>query len=83
MQFMTGYDPINGALWTLGDMPGMSHNRAAGFSFTDGHSEIKKWQDPRTTPPLSAAGTLLMVNSAWGNNNPDVYWLMDHSTTFK
>ncbi|MGB1520827.1 MAG: hypothetical protein ACPHDL_11920, partial [Limisphaerales bacterium] len=24
------------------------HNGACGFSFADGHSEIKKWQDPDT-----------------------------------
>jgi hypothetical protein len=83
MQFMNGYDPVNPSLWTLGDMPGMYHNRAGGFSFVDGHSEIKKWLDPRTTPPLAPAGTLLDVNSAWGNNNKDAYWLQDHSTTLR
>lgn len=83
MQFMHGYDPYNPALWTLGDMPGMYHNRAAGFSFADGHAEIKKWTDPRTTPPMAAPGTMLMVNSSWGNNNKDVYWLQDHSTNLK
>lgn len=83
MQFMNGYDPNNPSLWTLGDMPGMYHNRAAGFSFADGHSEIKKWVDGRTTPPLAPPGTLLDVNPAWGNNNKDVNWLQHRSTTLK
>jgi prepilin-type processing-associated H-X9-DG protein len=61
----------------------MYHNRACGFSFADGHSEIKKWKDPRTTPPMSGPGTILDAQSAWGNNNQDAYWLQDHSTTLK
>ena len=31
-----------------GNMPANYHNGACGFSFADGHSEIKKWQDPDT-----------------------------------
>lgn len=30
------------------DLPASYHNNACGFSFADGHSEIKKWRDPRT-----------------------------------
>jgi prepilin-type processing-associated H-X9-DG protein len=30
------------------DFPASYHNGAAGFSFADGHGEIKKWLDPRT-----------------------------------
>ncbi|HEX7861678.1 MAG TPA: type II secretion system protein [Verrucomicrobiae bacterium] len=30
--------------WT--DYPGSQHNGACGFSFADGHAEIKKWQSP-------------------------------------
>jgi len=30
------------------DWPGTYHNMACGFAFADGHSEIKKWSDPRT-----------------------------------
>ena len=28
------------------DLPASYHNDACGFSFADGHSEIKKWRDP-------------------------------------
>jgi prepilin-type N-terminal cleavage/methylation domain-containing protein/prepilin-type processing-associated H-X9-DG protein len=31
-----------------GNLPANYHNGACGFSFTDGHSEIKKWKDPAT-----------------------------------
>jgi prepilin-type N-terminal cleavage/methylation domain-containing protein/prepilin-type processing-associated H-X9-DG protein len=34
------------AVW--GNMPANYHNGACGFSFADGHSEIKKWRDPDT-----------------------------------
>ena len=31
-----------------GNMPANYHNGACGFSFADGHSEIRKWRDPDT-----------------------------------
>jgi prepilin-type N-terminal cleavage/methylation domain-containing protein/prepilin-type processing-associated H-X9-DG protein len=43
-------DSVNDAFWingvdtgTWGDFPGSQHNGACGFSFADGHAEIKKW----------------------------------------
>ena len=33
-------------LW--GNLPANYHNGACGFSFADGHAEIKKWKDPDT-----------------------------------
>lgn len=74
---MTGY-PDQGSAWMLVDYPASYHNKAAGLSFADGHSEIKKWLDPRTTPALKAGSGLgLNVNSP---NNQDMKWLMDRST---
>jgi prepilin-type N-terminal cleavage/methylation domain-containing protein/prepilin-type processing-associated H-X9-DG protein len=37
---------VNATTW--GDFPGSHHNGACGFSFADGHSEIKKWQSNAT-----------------------------------
>ena len=34
------------------DLPASYHNGACGFSFADGHSEIKKWRDDRTKLPV-------------------------------
>jgi prepilin-type N-terminal cleavage/methylation domain-containing protein/prepilin-type processing-associated H-X9-DG protein len=59
--------------WQIIDYPASYHNRAAGFSFADGHSEIKKWLDGRTTPVLKA-GQLLPLNVNLPND-PDVRWL--------
>lgn len=36
--------------WT--DVPASTHNGAGGFSFGDGHAEIKKWQDSFTKAPV-------------------------------
>ena len=55
---MTGY-PDRPALTRFNeDWPGTYHNRAGGFSFADGHSEIRKWVDARTTPPIKKGGWL-------------------------
>jgi len=62
--------------WTMVDFPGSYHAGAGGLSFVDGHSEIHKWKDPRTTPPIGKLGGL-NVNS---KNNPDVFWIMEHAT---
>jgi prepilin-type processing-associated H-X9-DG protein len=82
MTDMTGYSPYNpGAYAFTTDLPGMYHNLAAGFSFADGHSEMKKWRDPRTTPPLVAGGDISNIpDSTPAPNSVDVAWLQDHST---
>ena len=49
-QFLAGRF-IPNAEWR--DLPASYHNRACGFSFADGHSEIKKWKDARTILPVT------------------------------
>jgi prepilin-type N-terminal cleavage/methylation domain-containing protein/prepilin-type processing-associated H-X9-DG protein len=76
---MEGFDPRSEAQYKFGqDWPGAYHSRAAGFSFADGHSEIKKWLDPRTTPALKSQGVL--QSDVPSPRNPDVAWLQDHTT---
>jgi len=72
---MNGW-PDKPTQWVLVDFPASYHGGSGGLSFVDGHSEIHKWRDARTTP---AVGQLrgLNVSSA---NNPDAYWIMEHST---
>jgi prepilin-type N-terminal cleavage/methylation domain-containing protein/prepilin-type processing-associated H-X9-DG protein len=55
------------------DYPASYHNRAAGFTFADGHAEIHKWTDPRTTPTLKP-GQLLSLNVQQAGN-ADLAWL--------
>ena len=72
---MTGY-PNQPTQTTLVDYPASYHNLAGGFSFADGHSEIRRWQDARTTP-LKDPGTRTTPN------NPDVVWLQERCTRLK
>ncbi len=73
---MKGYP--NPASAALPDFPASYHNGAGGLSFADGHAEIKKWQDPRTKPPVKK----VTVTSVGQANNRDVVWLWERTTRF-
>jgi prepilin-type N-terminal cleavage/methylation domain-containing protein len=73
---MAGYPDRPGS-WKIVDYPASYHNRAGGLSFADGHSEIKKWRDPRTMPKLSKTDIPLDVAS---RDNSDVLWMQERST---
>jgi prepilin-type N-terminal cleavage/methylation domain-containing protein len=75
---MDGYDPIKPASYTIVDFPASYHNRACGFSFTDGHSEIRKWTDARTVPVLRVGQPLTLGQPS--PNNQDVAWLQDRTS---
>ena len=77
MTMMNGYpnDPLQ---YQLGDLPGMYHALACGFSFADGHSEIHRWRDRRTTPPMGPINPY--ADSFASPRNVDVAWLQDAST---
>jgi len=72
---MNGW-PNQPSSWYLVDFPGSYHGGACGIAFADGHSEIHKWKDPRTTP---AIGRIVNLNIP-SPNNQDVYWIMERST---
>ncbi len=75
---MTGFEPASPRSWIIVDYPASYHNKAGGYSFADGHSEIKKYRDPRTYPVLRRGQALpLGVSSP---NNQDVYWMMERTT---
>jgi prepilin-type N-terminal cleavage/methylation domain-containing protein/prepilin-type processing-associated H-X9-DG protein len=76
---MAGYDPINRNAWRIVDYPASYHNGAGGIAFADGHSEIRKWMDPRTRPVLRK-GQPLSLNQP-SPNNVDVDWLQQRSTS--
>jgi prepilin-type N-terminal cleavage/methylation domain-containing protein len=78
---MGSFDPFRPSADMLVDYPASYHNRAGGLSFADGHSEIRKWVDPRTTPVLKA-GQLLTLGIA-SPNNKDVEWLQERSSSKK
>jgi prepilin-type N-terminal cleavage/methylation domain-containing protein/prepilin-type processing-associated H-X9-DG protein len=83
---MSGDQPNNPALYEFSeDMPGMYHNRSAGFAFADGHSTIQHWLDIRTTPPLqppeigSSGSTGPAVPNLAVPRDVDVRWLQLHT----
>jgi prepilin-type N-terminal cleavage/methylation domain-containing protein len=67
------------------DYPGNYHHRAAGFSFADGHAEIKKWRDDRTVPPIVKDQSLFSGGSEYVSSprNPDILWMQERSTRLK
>jgi len=78
---MTGY-PDKQASWRFHfDFPGSYHHRAAGFSFADGHAELKRWLDERTMPPLQRGSTLFYSEEYVASpRNLDIFWMQDRST---
>ena len=63
------------------DYPASFHAGACGIAFADGHSEIHKWKDPRTMPPVNYNNDLkLNVESP---DNPDVAWLQLRTSALK
>jgi len=70
--------PNQPAQYGFFDLPGFYHHLAGGFSFADGHSEMRHWRDDRTMPALVPEGS---VNDWFASpNNPDVAWLQDKAT---
>jgi prepilin-type N-terminal cleavage/methylation domain-containing protein len=63
------------------DYPASYHNRAGGLSFAEGHSEIRRWLDDRTMPPLVKGG--LVPDVLISPDNKDVIWLQERSTRRK
>lgn len=61
------------------DFPASFHNGAGGISFADGHSEIRKWLDPRTRPkPRYNSNLQLNVGSP---DNQDMIWLAERTSS--
>jgi len=74
---MTGYpDQPRTIVWV--NYPAAYHGHCAGLAFADGHSEIKKWLDSRTTPPMTP-GVRLTLNVS-SPDNPDLIWLQQRTT---
>jgi prepilin-type processing-associated H-X9-DG protein len=76
---MSGYDPVNPNAEVQVDYEASYHNGAGGFSFLDGHSEIKKWQDYRTMPKLQP-GQELSLGVACPNDK-DIEWIQPRTSS--
>ncbi len=78
---MDGYSPRNPNAYAWLDLPGFYHGGACGISYTDGHSEIKKWKDGRTMPKLVESGNIFNGSTPVPSpGNIDIAYIQDAST---
>jgi prepilin-type N-terminal cleavage/methylation domain-containing protein/prepilin-type processing-associated H-X9-DG protein len=67
------------AMWQ--DGPGTTHNGACGFSFADGHAEIKKWKDSRTVSrPMLTTYQFKFQYGQLQRDNKDIQWVQDRTS---
>jgi len=70
---------LPGAMWQ--DGPATYHGGGCGFTFADGHSEIKKWKDGRTTSGIMLVTyTRRFFYGTLQPNNDDIRWVQDRTT---
>jgi prepilin-type N-terminal cleavage/methylation domain-containing protein/prepilin-type processing-associated H-X9-DG protein len=60
------------------DLPASFHGGACGFSFADGHTEIKKWKDASTIQPVDRGIKVGGAIQATGGR--DIAWVNDRAT---
>jgi prepilin-type N-terminal cleavage/methylation domain-containing protein/prepilin-type processing-associated H-X9-DG protein len=76
--FSVRMQPNTTAKWT--DVPASTHNGAGGFSFADGHAEIKKWKDGNTLAPVKhQVGMGCPDNEKYSSN--DLVWVQQRTST--
>jgi prepilin-type N-terminal cleavage/methylation domain-containing protein/prepilin-type processing-associated H-X9-DG protein len=64
------------------DGPATYHGGGCGFSFADGHSEVKKWKDGRTvSPPMTPTYNRRFPYGQAHRGSPDIQWVQDRTTT--
>ena len=59
------------------DLPASYHNRAAEFSYADGHSAPHRWRVPSTYPPPQPDAAGLPIDLS-GSDQSDFYWVLKH-----
>jgi prepilin-type N-terminal cleavage/methylation domain-containing protein len=62
------------------DCPASFHNGACGFSFSDGHSEIRKWRGSLLKQPVKNNLMPLPVGTATGDSLADAIWMSENTT---
>jgi prepilin-type processing-associated H-X9-DG protein len=62
------------------DYPANYHAGAGGFSFADGHSEMKKWTSPLILEPPLKGSARPYPTPLGGAFNKDVAWMQERST---
>jgi prepilin-type N-terminal cleavage/methylation domain-containing protein/prepilin-type processing-associated H-X9-DG protein len=78
---MTGYSPSAPGAYRWLDIPASYHGNACGISFCDGHSEIHRWKDGRTSRPIEEQGVIFDGSTPIPQpNNVDIGWMQDKTT---
>jgi len=82
-------DSINDGYFTLhmtdsnwDDVPASTHNGAGGFSFADGHAEIKKWLDGNTKLPVQKVQPCPVYTQRLVSPK-DHKWMQERTTWYK
>jgi len=60
------------------DLPASNHGGSCGFSFADGHSEIKKWREASTMLPVTKSPNKFGGVMTW--NSRDKRWYAERTT---
>jgi len=75
-------DPVgNPTKWV--DLPAAYHNGSGGISFADGHSEIRKWHDPRIFDALKDNFDNMYPSDPKQSPATDLNWLQQRTTAHK
>jgi prepilin-type N-terminal cleavage/methylation domain-containing protein len=78
---MTGYSPYTPSQLQLWDFPASYHGNAGGMSYADGHSDIHRWRDPRTMPPVVPGQSIWNgQNGGSSPGNQDVSYMQERAT---
>jgi prepilin-type N-terminal cleavage/methylation domain-containing protein/prepilin-type processing-associated H-X9-DG protein len=76
--YCTSDGPPELAYWS--DLPASYHNRACGFSFADGHSEIHRWRNGSTVLPNVRNAMKGAAVPVPANQKDDITWVYERST---
>jgi prepilin-type processing-associated H-X9-DG protein len=60
------------------DYPGSYHGSAGGFSFADGHSELRRWKNPMILEKPKT--NQRPYPTPLGGNDRDINWMQERST---
>jgi hypothetical protein len=71
-------DPTTTIQWGR-DLPGSYHDRGNSLTFADGHSELHKWREGTTSPPVTQ-----VMHGTYPGTFPvdlDIQWMISHTTS--
>lgn len=73
-----GVNPAGGAEWQ--DLPASYHNKAAAFSFADGHAALHRWNNSQTVQPAIpfAVSLPLPIPDHPATEQTDFEWVLSH-----